>query len=481
MKYSILYLNENIPSENSVIYDLSIDRSMANISDDRRRNEYFCRVLSKPIMDKDSIEFRREILKDFLGSKELFDSLKTLFNRYDKLKGDWLELKGSGEYSCGDKGSEAMLEYIYSSLKVTALFPNTILSFFESIAETLSSYDIHSRGLCRLRDYARELLENRSLGEIADIASNFMYNTHEDYDFEILVSLGDCLEAYSGMISSVTKREKKKAGLLSMFSSKRKDSAVVENNSENAIEDSRNILGEALYVIDKLLYEVTGSVYSNFYGISAELDFYESAMRYIDYLTEKQITLCYPDFSSDKTEITGLKDLFLITEDKGEVYSNNFGLTGYCGALIKGKNNTGKTTFLRSIATAQLFAQAGLPITAHSAVIPLYSGIYTHFSSAEEEFSVGDTSGRFESEVKAIAEIMDKIDQNSLVIFNESFQTTAYDEGSEAMKNILRAISAIGGRYIFVTHLTDLFDMMGEDTAKFTSADGDTPFTINKL
>lgn len=481
MKYSILYLNEEIPSENSVIYDLSIDRCMANISDDRRKNEYFCGVLSRPLANKEAIEYRREVLEDFLNSRELLNSLKTLFNRYDKLKGDWLELKGTAEYSGGDKGSEAMLEYIYSSLKVTALFPNTILSFFESIAQTLSSYDIKSRGLCRLRDYSRELLENTSLCRIADIASKFMYNTHEDYDFELLLSLGDCLEVNGGMICSVTKREKKKGNLLSIFSSKRKGDSVVENKNENAVEDSRSILGEALYVIDKLLYEITGSVYSEFYGISAELDFYESAVRYMDFLSEKQIKSCYPDFSSERIEFVGIKDLFLLTESDSEVYSNSFELTGYCGALIKGKNNTGKTTFLRSIATAQLFAQSGLPIAAEKAVIPLYSGIYTHFSSAEEEFSVGDTSGRFESEVKAVAEIIDRIDKNSLVIFNETFQTTAYDEGSEAMKNILSAISSIGGRYIFVTHLTDLFNMMGEKTAKFTSADGDTPFTIKKL
>ena len=149
--------------------------------------------------------------------------------------------------------------------------------------------------------------------------------------------------------------------------------------------------------------------------------------------------------------------------------------------VIRGRNNTGKTTFLRSVAIAQLFAQAGLPIVASKAHIPVFNGVYTHFSSSEEDFSVGDVSGRFEGEVKAIAEIMDNITEGSLVILNETFQTTAYDEGSVAIEGILRSLTALGCHYVFVTHLTQLFNMLGEDTAKFESADGDTPFTIKKL
>lgn len=481
MSYSILYKRSSFTNNGNLIYDLSIDRCIANISEDRRKNDYFCSVLADPLKNEADIRFRREVLLDFIKIDGLLPSLKTLFNRYDKLKSDWIELKGTGEYSNEDKGSEAMIEYIYSSLKVTALFPKTVLSFYQTIVDTLSKYDIRSKGLCDLRDYAKAQLNNRSLAQTEEIASLFAYNSPSDYDFELVMLLGDTLSAEYAMISGIKKREKKKASLMSILTKKSKDDSVVENKSGLSREDVQAVLGEALYSIDRLLEKITDSIYSNLYGISAELDFYDVAQRYIAFLEEKGTDICYPEFSEGRTELRGVKDLFLLTETDSEVYANDFDLTGCSGALIKGKNNTGKTTFLRSISTAQLFFQAGLPVVAKSAVLPVYEGIYAHFSSAEEDFSIGDSSGRFEGEVKAVADIMDRIGDRSLVIFNETFQTTSYDEASDAMRYILSAISSLGGRYVFVTHLTDLFDMLDDNTAKFMSADGDTPFTIKKL
>ena len=481
MRFSILYRSVPTEDHGNIIYDLSIDRSVANFSRERRKNEYFCSVLARPLNNREDICYRREILGDFMRHEGLLPALKTLFNRYDKLKSDWLELKGTGEYSREDKGSEAMLDYTYSSLKVTALFPKTIISFFKSVVDTLSSYDIASKGLCALRDHAGELLANSSLARISEIASLFMYNSPWDYDFELTMTQDDTLGVQYAMISGITKREKKKSSILSILSKKGKEEGIIENKSGIAGEDALDILGEALFVIDKLLEDITDNVYSDLYGLSAELDFYEVALKYTAFIEERKTEFCYPEFSCDSMELGGLKDLFLLTESEETVYPNDLVLRDVKGALIKGKNNTGKTTFLRSIATAQLFFQAGLPVTACSAALPVYSGVYTHFSGAEEEFSVGDSSGRFEGEVKAVADIMNRINKGSLVILNETFQTTSYDEGSQAMSHILSAIGKLECRYIFVTHLTELFDMMGDDTAKFMSADGGSPFTIKNI
>lgn len=465
----------------SLIYDLSVDRCIANISADTRKNEYFCHVLSSPLTLTDNIIFRREILTDLYENPTLFADLKTLFNRYDRLKGDWLELKGSGDRVSADRGSEAALDYIYSSLKVTALFPKTILSFFSSIVEVFEGYAVSSEGLTALRDYAVGLLENKSLKEIENISSKFMYNSPDDYDFELVCSIGDALDCIYAEISSVKEREKKKNPLLSILSRKKNKEGSVETASPDAKAVSLEILGEAMYQTDRLLSEITDSIYDSLYGISRELDFYEVALRYMEFLSGCGKPYCYPELAASHIKAEELYDLFLLSEAKCEVYPNDADFSGYSGVLIRGKNNTGKTTFLRSVVIAQLFAQAGLPIVASKAHIPVFNGVYTHFSSSEEDFSVGDVSGRFEGEVKAIAEIMDNITEGSLVILNETFQTTAYDEGSVAIEGILRSLTALGCHYVFVTHLTQLFNMLGEDTAKFESADGDTPFTIKKL
>ena len=481
MKYSILYKTPQGQQTSSLIYDLSIDRCIANLSKDLRKNDYFCRILSSPLTRVEDILYRRSILSDFCKNTALFSELKTLFTRYDKLKADWLELKGSGERVSAERGSEAMLDYVYSSLKVTALFPKTILSFFSSIVEAFEGYEVVSEGLTSLRDYAKHLLENKSLKQIEDIASHFMYNTPSDYDFELVCSIGDALNCVSAEICSVKEREKKKNPLLSILSKKKTKEGVTENQSDDARGYALEILGEAMYQTDRLLSDVTDAIYDSLYGISRELDFYEVALVYTDFLKNSGKPYCYPELTKGQISANELYDLFLLTEGKCEVYPNDADFTGYNGVLIRGKNNTGKTTFLRSVATAQLFCQAGLPVAAAAASFPVFSGIYTHFSSAEEEFEKGDVSGRFEGEVKAVAAIMDNITDGSLVILNETFQTTAYDEGSQAIYGILRAMTKLNCHYIFVTHLTQLFDMLGEDTAKLESSNGETPFTIKKL
>ncbi|MBR5516059.1 MAG: hypothetical protein IKU52_07645 [Clostridia bacterium] len=482
MKYSILYKTEEKDILRNVIYDLSIDRTVANISGDARRNEYFCNIVSKPLTKKENIEYRREILADFINIPGLFESCKTVFNRYDKLKADWLELKGSGNMRTGDNSSEVMLEYTYSSLKVTALFPKTILSFFSTVCEILSKYEITSGGLCSIRDYCSEMINNKSLNEIVEIASMFMYNSVDDYDFELGCKINGILEVYASDIFGVTKRTNKKNGIFTVLKKRKKEEGRSETEDVNCVEDSAFILGESLHTIDSMLEDITDNIYSTFYGIARELDFYDVALKYINFLEKAFGEYTYAEIS-DNSELRfeGLYDLLLASEGKDVLYPNNFDFASNCGALIRGKNNTGKTTFLRSLGTAQLFTQAGLPVAAKKAVMPVFEAVFTHFSSAEEEFKAGDEAGRFESEVRMVSNIMDSLMPRSLILLNETFQTTAYDEGSRGMVYILKALMKTTSRFVFVTHLPDLFDMLDEKVIKLESAAGDNPFTIKEI
>ena len=100
--------------------------------------------------------------------------------------------------------------------------------------------------------------------------------------------------------------------------------------------------------------------------------------------------------------------------------------------------------YLRSIGTAQIMAQSGLPVCARRASISMRNAIFTQFSSAEKDFVVGDTAGRFEGEVQEVAHIIDNIKPHSLVLLNETFQTTAYVEGAQGIFDILNVFPRIG-------------------------------------
>lgn len=143
------------------------------------------------------------------------------------------------------------------------------------------------------------------------------------------------------------------------------------------------------------------------------------------------------------------------------------------GLLVKGLTDSGKTVYLRAIGSAQLFAQAGLPVLAESARMSIRHGFFSHFSSAEEEFLSGDAAGRFDQEAKEIARIISGLTPHSLLLLNETFQTTSYREGTESMYNILRFMPGLGTKYIFVTHLTRLFGYMQNENAVLANTSDD--------
>ena len=149
--------------------------------------------------------------------------------------------------------------------------------------------------------------------------------------------------------------------------------------------------------------------------------------------------------------------------------------------VIAGKNNTGKTVYLRSVGTAVLLAQCGLPVPCTSAVISVRKRIFTSFAAAEGELLPLSSAGRFEEEVAAISQIIDAVEPSSLLLMNETFQTTAYDEGAEGMYHILNYIAAIGCGFIFVTHLLKLKELYADNRSVEVLKTSDSPKTRYKI
>lgn len=489
MKFSLLY--KNIPEEeyrpygeesalSDVVYDLSIDKTVNRLFADSRRTDYFLSVVRRPLTDVEEIRYRQHIFADFLAFPELFDQLKLIFTRYDKIKSDWVELR-SGVYPANSgSSSAALLDHTFSSLKVTAIFPRTIISFYEAISETLEKFDVKSEGLREMRKFCGEMVENNSLNEIAEIAGLFQYNTPEEYNFDAVCELDATLRLAGCDLSRITEKPKKGLGW-NLFKKKKTDANAPREvkAAPEALDNSRHILTEALYHIDTALSAITSSIYDGFYGIARELMFYEVGLACANAFHALDIPLCLPDVrpaEDDLIDCVGLRDMLLASEGKdGRAIVPNDVRIGSRddGMLIRGANNSGKTTFLRSLGSAQLFAQAGLPVCASEAHFSVRSGVYTHFSAAEEDFTEGDTSGRFEGEVRIMARMMDELKPYSLVLLNETFQTTSYSEGAQGMYNILAVFPKMGTKYIFVTHLLKLYELLEGSGAMLMQSGGE--------
>ena len=491
MNFSLLYKTEETPPVCDILYDLSTDRAMKSICPDPRKREYFLDILSKPLRRRENILYRQQIYSDFARLPELFSDLKTLFTRYDRIKSDWQELKlSAAPASSSTVNPEALLEHTYASLKVTAIFPNTIVSFFHSLCDTLKKYSLRAEGLLAIRDYCEEMIRNDSFSEIVRIAQLFRYHTPEHYTFGMAVDLDETLRVSSLDLCEITEYDPKaeKTPLFRLFSKKdEKKPPKADVPSDGAsYEKTVHLLNIALCSIDSALTQVTNNLYGVFYGIGREMLFYETALLYREHMASLGLPLTLPEISEpedNRIVLHTLYDLVLAAEAENaeRIVPNDVEIDGVAGILVKGLTDTGKTVYLRSAGAAQLFGQAGLPVLAQQAHLSIRNAFFSHFSSAEEEFLTGDASGRFDQEAKEIAHILDRLQPYSMVFLNETFQTTSYQEGTLAIFRILSVLPRTGTKFLFVTHLTKLFSLMDKTRVCLMETDNGKQYRLKRI
>ena len=484
MKFSLLYKNYEEMRQFSAdpmreameetLYNLSVDKAVMELCASGESGSYTMEVLKKPLKSAEEIEYRQAILMDFVSSPHLLEELQDIFKNYDTLQSDWREMQ-AGIYTYGvPQTSGGIVDATYEALRITALFARKTVSYFRSVYETVSRYEVRSEGLQGIRDYCRDMMENRSLDEIGEISAIFERETAAGYRFKVRTETDDTLRITSASLqealpledSSLGGRMKRLAARLTKTAPPADDTPEVDMG-EFHLETARGILNEALYELYTVLGSIAGSIYEFFRGLSGELGFYDTGVRYVQRLSQANAPMCFPSLlpmEADAFRTAGLYDLHLLMEGMsiGQIVRNDVTIEGCEGTLIRGANSTGKTCTIRSIGAAVLFAQAGLPVCAEKAEISLHRAIFCQFSSAEKDFDASDAAGRFEGEVKEVAAILEQVQPWSLVLFNETFQTTSYVEGAEGMRGILDALGRAGSRYIFVTHMP-MFDKMDPD------------------
>jgi len=498
MKFSLLY---KVPEQadyaaqqdmREAIYNLSVDRLVNAICTDPTHAEALQKVLGRPLHLEENIYFRQEIIENFTKQPQLLFELKRLFRRYDTIKADWGEMRSNVHPYGASVSYKALMEYTFDLLKVSAKFAKMIAGYFKSAYEILDQFELTAPGLVAIKDYCVEMINNDSLNEVVEIANLFSLYSPPQYEFTVMAGLDDTLRVTACDLIKIVDLEK--------LAKDRKIWNVVKNIKNRAgrdpefnlgnglIDDSNFLLNEALFRVYTVMTEVAEYVYDMFYGLSDELTFYEGALDYINYLRRHRVTYCIPRIRPHDAEVfnaDGLYDCMLLVEGKNRdtIVTNSVRLSGAeTGILIRGNNSTGKTVYLRSIGTAQLMSQAGLPVCARRASISMRNAIFTQFSSAEKEFVVGDTAGRFEGEVQEVAHILDHIKPHSLVLLNETFQTTAYIEGARGIFDILRIFPKIDVKFIFVTRMTKLFEMCYHTDIKLMeSGEGDDYYKIRPV
>ncbi len=177
-------------------------------------------------------------------------------------------------------------------------------------------------------------------------------------------------------------------------------------------------------------------------------------------LAERGYLTCTPVIS-DQPKTFVAQDLYslgLALNSDQPVVSNDIDISDRY-YILTGANHSGKTELLISIAQAQVLFQLGLNVPAKSFTASPVPAIHTLFSGGED--SAGDLS-RMALEAERFSMIEKAVEPGALVFLNEPMTSTNPDEGAEICADMIEKIKSKGGFGIIVTHLFELFSIVGE-------------------
>ncbi|GMQ58797.1 DNA mismatch repair protein MutS [Vallitalea sediminicola] len=478
-KFSLLWLSDSdsyYELDDKTIEDINISLVLEDLA--KTIKDYPISLLKKiPVMTH-TIQYRQDILNDFINNELLLNTLK---NTLEKC----VEIKNMIKFAFE---SEATLYNLLKRIDEVA----SVMSLTENIYHMLKKSNLQSKGLMEFRGFLETTIES-------DVYHNFkedIYHIKEmdegvhslkvginfDYNLKpieaIVLSLEDKPFKYSRKLKKVSKIVSYGFGELKSIPRKifAPDSLMLPDSLNNL----EKIIEPAMKQLIAFCDQFNSSLLGIYEPMKQEIIFYEIAFSIYIKMKQGGLPVCKPRVISEgSTKIEGLYNINLAydmveSQKNNEMVLNDFNIEPKGNIFIlTGANRGGKTTFTQSIGQIYWLAQLGFYIPAQNVTIKIIDKLFLHFPSDEIQTM---NYGRLGEECQRFSTIYSNMSADSFLLMNESFDGTSHLESLIIATDVLKALQLLGATVIYNTHLHEL----GEKADEMNTLENDTvPRVVN--
>ena len=516
--FSLLYPGETAAEykwlPDSVMHDIGLEAFCEALSSDTRERRFITNVLSQITDDADVAAYRQQIFGDILRLPELRKTMLELFDKIQFMK-DFSTIHKTDDKELG-------LWHLFHRLDELDDYIRTV----ETMRDCLSDERIQSEGLITLKAHISGLYEDACFAEMKKDIAALKIKASDVQSVTLGINVNERFEAVSIGLVSVNKKPFRKSGIVSNFADaiaskdKLSESSDWDGDMHYQLidsEDKRSVFdymkneagllavqssfasdartkstivnamadgatASSTFYLDTVVNKMLSSLVKklrdtltkyaniaivNISGLVPEFVYYIRCAEFIGRLIEKGCIFCEAQpvaeglYSMEAKGFYNLK-LAMKTENVGGIVPNDLIFDQkHTVYILTGANRGGKTTITQAVGQLFILAQGGLFVPAESFSYVPCDCIYTHFPADEDKTM---DLGRLGEECVRFKELFSQSTGKSLLLLNETFSTTSFEEGYYIAKDSVKALLTKAVRTIYNTHMHKL----GEDAEKLS-------------
>lgn len=476
----------------TALHDLGLDVVCEKAARNEKEKGVLLRTLARMNDDPKAAAYRAAVFDELYTHPGLREKLMELLGKIDFLR-DYGSFKERFDEHAGVWDMMHRLEEI-----------GDYIGYVEALEGCLRDAEPRSEGLKKLKDYVGKMYRSQGFGELKKDIAACRATTGTLKSVTLGVNLNERFEACAIGLVSINSKPFSRSGLLGNFSdwmsrapapeAEWKDdyrfqpfsgaeglagdmekmatarfrlspmgtmaSVPREDAAENVTYQmnrmGNHILGMVVKKLREVLHRYVNLTITDITDLIPELLFYIRFAEYFGGLEGQGHIFCAPQVSEkDRVmEAKGIWNLKLSGMKADEVVRNDLVFDAeHRVHILTGANRGGKTTITQAVGQLFVLAQGGLRVPGERFVFSPVDCVYTHFPADEDQTL---DLGRLGEECSRFRDLYGACTKNSLLLLNETFSTTSFEEGYYIARDAVKALLAAGIRTVYNTHMHKL-------------------------